>query len=124
MNREIKFRVWNKKTNNWVEGCGRSDIPSCDGVNLFGETILMGEFMIDVSLEDLNECVALQATGLKDKNRKDIFEGDIVISDEEPGSFEIKWNVDAASFDVGDEPWPNAELTVIGNIFQNPELLK
>ncbi len=69
--REIKFRVWNNKTKEWVHGPG-------DEVNLFGETILFGDFMKGISIKDLNDCVAYQFTGLKDKNGREIYEGDVI----------------------------------------------
>ena len=58
--RNIKFRVWNNETKAWIYGPGQE-------VNLFGEIIF---------LADLNDCVALQFTGLLDKNKKEIYEGD------------------------------------------------
>ena len=66
--RDIKFRVWNSKTKTWVHGPGKE-------VNLFGELILFGEFM---NKSDVNECEALQFTGLLDSDGKEIYEGDII----------------------------------------------
>ena len=71
MTRPIKFRVYNTKQNKWVHG------PDNE-VNLFGETILLGGFMQNVPTAELNDCVALQYTGLNDKNGKEIYEGDIL----------------------------------------------
>jgi uncharacterized phage protein (TIGR01671 family) len=71
MNRPIKFRVYNTKQNKWIHG------PDNE-VNLFGETILLGGFMQNVPTAELNDCVALQYTGLTDINGKEIYEGDIV----------------------------------------------
>lgn len=142
--RTIKFRVWNKKTNNWVEDCGPSDRNDCDGVNLFGETILFGHFMDGVSIEDFNECVALQYTGLDDKNGKGIFEGDIVRASGNNCEYEVDFGEHTLSDDydgteycgfylraIDKSSWPvesigvdsKSILTVIGNIYENPELL-
>lgn len=136
--RQIKFRVWNKKTNNWVECCGPSELNSLDGVNLFGETILLGGFMDGVSIEDLNECVALQFTGLKDKNDKDIFEGDIVriCNTNSVTGEDLSWNGEIyfdksfAQFRIKSKTSSYSLSSsqifgeIIGNLFKNPELLK
>ena len=127
--RKIKFRVWNKRTNNWVDGCGRHENSSLDGVNLFGETILLGAFMNEVSLDELNDCVALQYTGLKDKNGHEIFEGDIVLgSMGRKHIVEYKENQNArfcfTDIDGKDFSFAHSFSKVIGNIYENPELLK
>ena len=135
--RTFKFRVWNKKTNSWVEGCERSDIPCLDGVNLLGETILLGAFMNEVSIEDLNDCIAVQFTGLFDQSGKCIYEGDI-IQNQSGRRFIVEWvykgfeykeiiNKDGINYIsncycnfIGNE----SLCQVMGNIFENPELLK
>lgn len=79
----------------------------------------------------LNQC-----TGLRDKNGKLIYEGDIVRFYSLYGyaTFEIKWSEEFATFGYEDDETDFSELgrlydeaafvEVIGNIYEDPELLK
>ena len=86
--------------------------------------------------------VLMEFTGLKDKNGKEIYEGDIVEyrdfhtsqmsgdGDEFINIGVVEWDNDNAMFcvsnrheiDMEDFDW--SECEVIGNIYENPELLK
>ena len=130
--RTLKFRVYDKKENVWIHGPGKE-------VNLFGETIILGAFLEGVKLERLNDLVALQFTGLLDNNGKEIYEGDIVsdgsIIDEHGCFHKAKVDFKYAGFVVEAINCKCGEcaiiplsqeadnLKVIGNIYENPELL-
>ena len=92
------------------------------------------------------ENIIMQSTGLHDKNGKEIYEGDILKSEFVECNFEIEWNNEAACYDwcvVAETKKMAASLAkaieeapakakkpfdkiieVIGNIYENPELLK
>ena len=107
--REIKFRVWLPDGHWAIERYGQM-------VNDNTSVILFE------SLGFFTEGVAyMQFTGLKDKNGKGIYEGDIMDRDRlykgQKTKTEVRWNKINAEFEgcFGKE--------VIGNIHENPELL-
>lgn len=137
--RTIKFRVWNDKTKSWIHG--PNSRPDLDGINLFGENVLLGNLLNGVSIEDLNEIHTLQYTGLKDKNGKSIFEGDVIRIQTSDDPEDLQWELlqvcfisgKFALFNEGILDFENfivssdrtkADVEIVGNIFENPDLIK
>ena len=128
--REIKFRGWIKKKKLMVY----FGLFETDMTYLYYAKDKNGDFGLFIDEE--NDPI-MQYTGLKDKKDKEIYEGDIVrwIIPEDISEFErekriIFWNKDSCGFfgktlDSKYHCFINGELfEIIGNIYENPELLK
>lgn len=86
----------------------------------------------------VDNLVIMQSTGLKDKNDKEIFEGDILAckTDDEVINLNVFWDEEHALFMFESKKYneqePLAELVenntypfeIIGNVYENPELLE
>jgi len=117
MNRPIKFRVWDKITNQYLQELGIYywHIPySLDGEEITGEANLVG--LSELLKHD--NFVTQQYTGLNDKNGKEIYEGDIIHLKfgELNANLVVKWDKYMGL------KYHNGGWTSIGNIFENPEL--
>ena len=130
MNREIKFRMKDKQGEwQYVE-------MVCSIIEALKDPVTPGGI-------DIDEKTIGQYTVIDDKNGKEIYEGDIVLLDcyyyEEPafdGEFKVIYDdingmwflVDLENKDRGFafgeiRSYYKAEIEVIGNIYDNPELL-
>lgn len=146
--RDLKFRLWSKRTNRYITTC------IVDGVE-YNEISAFDLFGLRSDAQFQSDVIIEQYTGLKDKNGKEIYEGDIVASitksiegvkpsfcsylkgvvkycEEDTRYYidgscersdrEILEKVDLTDVDnfVGNY----YELEVIGNIHENPELVR
>ncbi len=129
--REIKFRIWNKEKEIMENGLGV--FVAFSGIVFRNTRKDAGEE--DNLISDKN-IIPLQYTGLKDKNGKEIYEGDIL---EETGCvYSINWDeneylgeqVIQDGYFIKKEDRLFITLTdlqdceVIGNIYENPELVE
>lgn len=124
-NSRFKFRAWDKSQNKMYQVRG----INFDNEDLWlkiNETQIMGANLFEVEL--------MQYTGLKDKNGKEIFEGDILlylrkskrIVSYKNGAF-IRYYGNYNEYLLYDSFIEDGYLTdyeVIGNIYENPELLE
>lgn len=116
MNRVIKFRGW-------------------DGEMMFVPSMITAEGDINrpngIGIDDWVKAELMQFTGLHDKNGKEIYEGDIrcgkyYFETEEQTRFQVmKWDEKNTCFYWDGPEIPGfIDVEVIGNIYENPELLK
>lgn len=137
--REIKFRAWDKK--------GKQMINYISSLNFKNQNFIsiVSEYDLDVHNGEnlghyerhVSEVEVMQFTGLQDKNGKEIYEGDIVKipDDYEEYGFMAGEKREVYYFDACFRFKPKTEsrghtleddmdlCEVIGNIYENPELL-
>lgn len=133
--REFKFRAWvreeDERYSHMVDS-PRSIITILEHILMVGRP--MGFSDCD-SRPYPERYVLMQYTGLKDKNGREIYEGDIVLYDRnihkdiDTAKFKVVWAKDRYvlqeikhKYYIDDVTWELVE--VIGNIYENPELME
>lgn len=123
MNRKIKFRAWDESRKEMITNFGRLEqsMPELLQNDEYGN-IFCGHYEDN---GDWIEPVLMQYTGLKDKNGKEIYEGDILGWEKFEGTKnQTRWIVQYNN-ERGFKNWSSSDNDeiVIGNIYENPELL-
>lgn len=129
MNDHLKYRVWNPKAKNWDDGVWMYQSGQLDHDTMAGE---------------LNNCVVQRFTGMKDTRGTPIYEGDIlqeimteemaINEDSSPLELELVFfatgtyfigNLGGPFYDhvYSHSPDILGDYIVVGNKFENPELL-
>lgn len=131
-----KYRAWLKQYNVMVDDV--SDLTFFEGNLKFIGRRTVGGVSFQYSVEEIE---LMQSTGLKDKNNKEIFEGDILkVANNDSSWFEVvKYDHNKAMFiskemnlkyEVPETPLYDLfspylfKVEVIGNIYENSELLE
>lgn len=117
MNERFKFRIWDKKMNKYS---GSLNYINCKTGELEQLNIPDGMYPTD------DRFIIEQCTGLKDKNGKSIYEGDIITR---KGMYRKVFWIDGEG-GFGYEPstvfvaLQSKTCKIAGNIHENPELLE
>lgn len=120
--REIKFRAWDKE-HKVLRDVTRIDflkgtVSLCENTGYFNYTC------------DIDEVILMQYTDLKDKEEREVYEGDIY-KDEENMLWEVIFDKKDVSYKLENLHIPGKttirsikDMDHVGNIYENPELLE
>lgn len=107
--REIKFRAW-------------------DGEHMIHDIGIRSGMALHLDTGKMHDWPLMQYTGLNDKDGREIYEGDVVKADGLlPGAiifYESAFRTEEAAEPLADDAELYGGFTVIGNIYENPELIK
>lgn len=122
--REIKFRAWDKENKQMItyfDISSKGTVKKPTGIGL-------------INTNKILDVILMQYTGLKDKNGNEIYEGDIIDLriDDQAGN---KHSIGYVEFDnkllrylisfIDGCAWASFNnVKIIGNIYENPELVK
>lgn len=129
-NRVIKFRAFNKKTNGMIYSDQTDQERFEDQMVVFFSSMVLG---LDYGSAELTY---MQFTGLLDKHGKEIYEGDVLHSKSWGSTSEINpyhvvnrsgcgWKAQGynGKMKVNPDLDVKSDFEVIGNIYENPDLI-
>jgi hypothetical protein len=136
MNRELKFRIWDKQNKKWIENSSSLhcfsnwticpftgnlvDYVGAFGCDNFTASPAHGYYFEGAEVVREPRYVIQQYTGLKDKNGNDIYDGDVILNDEDKEI--VRWGF--CGWLCGNESFADLDMRfirIIGNVFENQE---
>lgn len=116
--RTLKFRAWDNKNKKFP----------FKKFYIVGETTIF-DLLKQYKLEECDDLIIQQFTGLQDNKGEDIYEGDILIiwidEDRQTDLYEVKDLRELyLECNRDDSYYRISSMKIVGNIFENPELLK
>lgn len=132
-----KFRAWDVLAEKMIDEIQMISFVRKEIIGKFSD----GSTSVPLKFEDERngeDVILMQSTGLKDKNGKEIFDGDVLAckTDDEVINLNIFWDEEHALFMFESKKYNEQELLaelvedniypfeIIGNIYENPELLE
>ena len=132
-----KFRAWDLLAEKMIDEIQMISFVRKEIIGKFSD----GSTSVPLKFEDERngeDVILMQSTGLKDKNGKEIFDGDVLAckTDDEVINLNIFWDEEHALFMFESKKYNEQELLaelvedniypfeIIGNIYDNPELLE
>lgn len=127
-----KFRAWHKT---WEEMGRVKRIRFDDDANVTTVLFIGKDFGVNAKIDEFE---IMQSTGLRDKNGKEIFEGDILAIETDEGILNVNifWDRKHALFMFESKKYNEKDLLaelvedntypfeIAGNIYEDPELLE
>jgi len=131
--REIKFRAWDKNDKRIFIDPQMIDFYNKKIGYMQYQTEYMPDtsYSIPVGFEEFEYSELMQYTGLKDEYGDEIYEGDIVTLHN--SRYKVIFNMEQARFVLRDDKFEmeipftnnnNERMEIIGNIYENPELME
>lgn len=124
--REILFRGKHIDNGEWVQG-----YPCCYGWTGKEKDSIIPYYASALYTAEIDPETVGQYTGLTDTNGNKIFEGDIVWNSYDEDYGKVEWDNDMAKFIITFPTFTvdfgnvyGEELEIVGNVYDNPELLK
>lgn len=124
MNDRFKFRIWHEGKMHYNDFV----ITSTGYAAKIDEEFLGKCVFNQENLEFNKQAVVMQCTGMRDKNGKLIYEGDIVKHSKSNQQYKVQWN-DKGFWQLDDYAMARSSkfleenYEIIGNIYENKELI-